>query len=157
MKIKYLIVVLFSGLLFTMPAYAESCSKDSTASAPVKEKISVVIGFSNNANSFAQAKAIYNEKVKMIFDLVKKQNIKTFDLLSADYNVYKNWSNGTDDKEYIIQYSNSYAVSNIDDAFAIADLLTQNKFSASINGKAGKVMGMGVAGADDTFTCKKEM
>jgi hypothetical protein len=60
--------------------------------------------------------------------------MKKFDLQSLNYNINSNYNNGS--QGYQLNGSASYQVGNADEAFKLAEFLTQQKFNVSVNGNS---------------------
>lgn len=136
MKNRFISVVMV-GLLISDPVFAEK-----THSAVVVpkcgflEQVSISISFNLNAEGFTQAKEKYDEKMQLIADYAKKQNLQKFELQSMNYNINSNY-NGTM-QNYQLNGSFNYQMANIDDAIKFAEFLTQQKLNVSVNGNSYK-------------------
>lgn len=97
----------------------------------MQENVTVSVNLNLMADSFAQAKAKYDEKMQAVTDFAKKQNVKKFDLQSMSYNVNSNNNNGN--MVYQLNGNAGYQMDNADAAFKLAEFLTQQKFQVSVS------------------------
>ncbi len=132
---KYFLAVI-ATLLFALPAFAEKTVGNIAPKCAMQEQVSISINFNLMADSFTQAKAKYDEKMQSITDYAKKQNMKKFDLQALNYNINSNYNNGP--QGYQLSGSASYQVNDADEAFKLAEFLTQQKFNVSVNGNSYK-------------------
>lgn len=132
---KYL--ALAACLLLSLPAYAErTAGGNISAQCGLQEQVSISISFNLFADSFTQAKAKYDEKMQLIADYAKKQNMKKFDLQSQNYNINSNYNNNS--QGYQLSGSANYQVGNSDEAFKFAEFLAGQKFNVAVNGNSYK-------------------
>ena len=125
-----------SILLLAIPAYAEKTVGNIAAKCLMQEQVSISVNFNLSADSFTQAKAKYDEKIQSVTEFAKKQNIKKFELQSLNYNINSNYNNGS--SGYQLNGSANYQIDVADEAFKLAEFLTQQKFNVSVNGNSYK-------------------
>lgn len=125
------------GVFLSTPVLADRMmSSIVPAKCGVQEQVAISISFNLTADSFAQAKTKYDEKMQSISDYAKKQEMKKFELQSMNYNINSNYNNNV--QNYQINGSVNYQVGNADEAIKFAEFLTGQKFNVSVNGSSYK-------------------
>jgi len=132
---RYLVAIA-AALFFALPAHAEKTVGNIAPKCAMQEQVSLSISFNLMADSFTQAKAKYDERMRSISEYAKKQNMKKFELQSLNYNINSNYNNSQ--QEYQLSGSAGYQVGDADEAFKLAEFLTQQKFNVSVNGNSYK-------------------
>lgn len=123
--------------LFVTPALAEKAiTVPVTSKCGFQEQVSIGINFNLTAEGFTQAKQKYDEKMQVIADYAKKQNLQKFELQSMNYNINSNYNGAM--QNYQLNGSVNYQMANADDAIKFAEFLTQQKLNVSVNGNSYK-------------------
>ena len=102
----------------------------------MQENATINISFNIRAQSFADAKAKFDEKIKQVADFAKQQDVKKFDQQSLNYNVNSqnnNFNDGSNQPSYQLSGNAGYQLDSADSAFKLAEFLTQQKFQVNVN------------------------
>ena len=101
----------------------------------MQENVTVNVNFNIRADSFADAKQKFDQKIQQVTDFAKQQNIPKFEMQSMNYNINSqmNYENGAQEQFYQLGGNASYMLDSSDSAFKLGEFLTKQKFQVSIN------------------------
>jgi len=104
----------------------------------MKEQVSINVQYNFRANSFADAKKMFDEQNAKITEYAKKQEVAKFDLQNQNYNISaspQNYGPDGQPQNYIYQVngSSSYMMDNADAAFKFAEYLNSQKIQVGMN------------------------
>ncbi len=98
----------------------------------MQENINISVSFNFRADSFVDAKAEFDQKMKQVEDFAKQQKIEKFEVQSMNYNINTQNYHGAD-AEYQMNGSVNYQLTSSDDAFKLGEFLTQQKFQVNVS------------------------
>ena len=101
----------------------------------MQENVSINVNFNIRAESFADAKKKFEQKIQQVNDFAKQQNIGKFELQSMNYNINAQvtYDGGMPEPGYQLNGNASYMVDSSDNAMKLGEFLTQQKFQVSMN------------------------
>lgn len=105
------------------------------------EVVSLVVFFELVADSFADTKAKYEEKLKLVSDFAKKNNIEKFDLQSQTYSASSSYERRGEEFEmqsYRLSGSANYVMKKSSDAFRMADYLAKQNIRSNVKARTHK-------------------
>lgn len=104
----------------------------------MREQVSLNVQYNFKANSFAEAKKMFDEQNAKVEALAKKQALAKFELQNQNYNIYsqpQNYGQDGQPQSYTYQVSgtSTYVMESSDAAFKFAELLTAQKIQVGMN------------------------
>ena len=136
---KYLFVLATALGLMAFPAFAtKAIMPGGGMECTMKETVSINVQYNFRANSFAEAKKMFDEQNAKVTDFAKKQNVAKFELQNQNYNIYAQPQNYGPDGQpqsfiYQVNGSSAYVMDSADAAFKFAEFLNQNKIQVGMN------------------------
>lgn len=132
---KQLFFALASLCIISAPATAKSIVAN--RGECMQENVSLNINFNIPAESFKQAKAKFDEKMKQVEDFSKQQKLTKFELQSMNYNINPQNYNGMQNN-FQLNGNMSYQLDSFDSAVKMGEFLTEQKFQVSLNANSYK-------------------
>lgn len=104
----------------------------------MREQVSINVQYNFRANSFAEAKKMFDEQNAKVTDYAKKQEVAKFELQNQNYNINaqpQNYGPDGQPQNYIYQVNgnSSYVMDNADAAFKFAEYLNSQKIQVGMN------------------------
>jgi hypothetical protein len=140
-------LILAAALLLPFTAFAQDravVAKTVVAECPMQEQVNLSINFNFQINSPAEAKSKFDAKLVAIEALAKQAKLKKWTLQSMSYSVSSNGGYNEGDS-FSFSGSASYQTDNADQAIALMEQLSKQKFNSSVsvnkyvNGNCGNV------------------
>ena len=141
MKYAFLIVAVISLIAVSALAEKPMIVTAGAAACGLKENITISVSFSKKANSFAEAKKLFDEQVAKISEFAKAQSVSKLEVQNQNYSISSNPRDYGDNGQvisynYQLSGSTSYKMDNSNLAFKFAEFLTNQKMQVSLSSDA---------------------